>query len=436
MKAILRKKSRILNNKLVRDTMIYTVTDSIGKGVGFLLLPIVSFYVSPGELGIATNFTVLTSILSLLGGLAVVNSLPYFYYEQTPEQNKKLVSNLLLLCISLCLILAILDACLNVTVEYYLKLDYILQLYAVLCVSCTLINGASFQLLRLQDKSIWFAGIQIVQIFLHCCLVFFFVIWLNWGGRGKVYADTGAAILLVGVHVFLMYRRGFIGKCFDKLYIKKLLKFGLPLLPHSLSFWLKGGMDKIFITQFGGGLYQNGLYSMAMTLMSIYSLISSGFFRAYNPSLQKRLASITKENEKTEKLKIVRITYICIGLFLLLSFITVAASWFILYFVVDDKYEDSFMFIPWLVAGLFVQSIYSFSIELIYKMKKTVGLGMITFTGSLIQMALAYYLIKENGVIGAAYSSLLGTILISITLFLYSRKVYPMPWFSFFKNHT
>ena len=68
-------------NPLVKDTFIYTTTDAIGKGVAFLLLPLVSFYVSPEELGIATNFVVLTSIMTLLGGMAVVNSLPYFYYE-------------------------------------------------------------------------------------------------------------------------------------------------------------------------------------------------------------------------------------------------------------------------------------------------------------------------------------------------------------------
>ena len=30
--------------------------------------------------------------------------------------------------------------------------------------------------------------------------------------------------------------------------LKKLLKFGIPLLPHSLSFWFKSGFDKILLT--------------------------------------------------------------------------------------------------------------------------------------------------------------------------------------------
>lgn len=435
MKELLANKIHKFKNPIVRDTFIYTITDSIGKGVGFLLLPLVSFYVPPGELGIATNFVVLTSILSLLGGLAVVNSLPYFYYEQTHDQNKRLVSNLLIICLTLCGMLAVMDCFIHSFVYEFLKLDTKMQLYAILCVSCTLINGASFQLLRLQDKPYCFAGIQLFQIAIHCLLVVVFVIAFKWGGRGKVFADTGAAILLVGLHIYIMYKNKFLDVCIDKVYIKKLLRFGIPLLPHSLSFWLKSGMDKIYITQYGGGLYQNGLYSMAVTLMSIYTLISNGFFRAYNPALQKRLANITPENEEKEKRDIVRVTHKSICMFLLLALFTIGASWVVLFYIVDDKYENSFQFVPYLVAGLFVRAIYSFAIEFIYKKKKTLVLGIITFIGSVIQMMLAYFFIRAYGVIGAAYSSLIGSIIISIALFIYSRRVYPMPWFSFFKEN-
>lgn len=421
-----------LKSPLVRDTFIYTITDSIGKGVGFLLLPLVSFYVTPDELGIATNFVVLTQIASLLAGLAIVNSLPYFYYEQTKEQNQKLVSSLLFICMVLCVSLLLLDWLLNSFLSDSLKLDIGLQVYAIICVACTLIGGVNFQLLRLQDKSLWFAGIQLVQTLIHCALVLLFVVELKWGGRGKIYADTGAVILLSIVHLLLMFKQQFLSFKIEKSYCIKLLKFGVPLLPHSLSFWLKSGVDKIFITQYGGGLFSNGLYSMALTLMSIFSLVSNGFFRAYNPALQKRLANIKPENEKNEKLKIVKLTYLCLTAFLILALLTIALSWVILNYMVDDKYKESFIFIPWLVTGLFINIIYSFAIEFIYKMKKTLVLGLITFTGSLIQMVLTYYFVKQWDALGAAYSALVGYVLISIAIFIYSCKVYPMPWFNVF----
>ena len=71
---------------LVRETFVYTATDAFGRAMGFILLPFVSFYMPPDELGIATNFTVLTTIITLLAGQAVVNALPYFFYEQSKEE--------------------------------------------------------------------------------------------------------------------------------------------------------------------------------------------------------------------------------------------------------------------------------------------------------------------------------------------------------------
>lgn len=65
-------------------------------------------------------------------------------------------------------------------------------------------------------------------------------------------------------------------------------------------------------------------------------------------------------------------------------------------------------------------------------MKKTLVLGLITFTGSLIQMVLTYYFVKQWDALGAAYSALVGYVLISIAIFIYSCKVYPMPWFNVF----
>ena len=62
-----------LHKTLVKETFVYTLTDVIGKAMSFILLPIVSFFMPPMELGIATNFTVLTTLITLLAGLAIVN---------------------------------------------------------------------------------------------------------------------------------------------------------------------------------------------------------------------------------------------------------------------------------------------------------------------------------------------------------------------------
>ena len=115
-------------------------------------------------------------------------------------------------------------------------------------------------------------------------------------------------------HLYRLIKAGYIEVKIKYGYIKDLLKFGLPLLPHSLSFWLKGGADKIIITNFCG-LYQNGLYSMALTMNSIYNLVSNALMNAYVPNLQKRLSSVKEENLENEKRSVIKQNYLIVAVF-------------------------------------------------------------------------------------------------------------------------
>lgn len=67
--------AHIFNNTLIREPLVYTVTDVIGKAMSFVLLPIVFFYMPPEEFDIATNYTVITTLVLIFTGLGVVNSL-------------------------------------------------------------------------------------------------------------------------------------------------------------------------------------------------------------------------------------------------------------------------------------------------------------------------------------------------------------------------
>lgn len=422
-----------MNKDLVKDTFIYTATDTFGKAIGFLLLPLVSFYLSPDELGIATNFTVLTSIVTLLAGEALVNSLPYFFYEQNKKQNTKLISNLLIMCTIACLCFLLLLLCIQKLIFQHIKIDITFQALAILSVFLHLFSNANFILLRLENKARQFASIQLVQIFFHCFFVILFVIIWKLGGKGKIFSEILPVFLLFFVHITMLVKKGYFRLYIDKENTWRLLKFGLPLLPHSLSFWLKGGMDKVFITTYCG-LYQNGLFSMAITITSLYTIVRNAFFKAYTPYLQKRLAEITSENERQEKLKIVKQIYFFFGIFFIIAIGAIIGGWIILHYVVDAKYQESFKFLPWLILGMYIYAIYSFTIEFIYKQKKTLVMGLITFSGSIVQMGLSYFLIRNIGIMGAVYSSVVGTLIVSFAIFTYSNRVYSMPWFSVFKK--
>ena len=416
-----------LHKTLVKETFVYTLTDVIGKAMSFILLPIVSYFLPPSELGIATNFTVLTTLIILLAGLAIVNSIPYFFYEQNKEENVSLISNLLMLCLGLCVVVGGLASCFSQLIFEYLQLSLHIQLLGVVFVIGSLISSINLILLRLENKPKQFAVLQILQIILHAAFVILFVIVLRGGGEGKIYAEVLVFSIIGMIHLVMMLKKGYISLRFQVQWIKRLLRFGLPLLPHSISFWLKSGMDKIFITTYCG-LQFNGLYSMAISVSSVYTMLMQSFFNAYTPNLQKRLAGFDGGQCYEEKRNIVKQIYLIYALFGVVGMMAIAVCWVIFHYMIDSKYLPAMAYIPLIILANFIYTFYNFTIEFIYKVKKTLVMGIITFTGSLIQMLLSYVLIKEYGVMGAVYSLLIGNTLITIGISVYSNMVYRMPW--------
>ena len=421
-------KYNFINKTLVKDTAIYTVTDMLGKAMSFVLIPIVSFYLSPDELGLATNFTVMTSMLILLAGVAIVNSIPYFFYEQDKDENNALISNLLILAFFVCTFFCFVILVFSSVINEYLKFDIYVQYLAVVYVICSLISQTNLLLYRLEDKPKLFALFQIVQIVLHALFVVLFVIIVRGGGVGKIYAEVMVFLFMGIIHAVMLRRRGYLVIHINTSWMKKLIIFGLPLLPHSISFWFKSGTDKILITTFCG-LFYNGLYSMALSVASIYTMLVNSFFNAYTPYLQKRLAQMTPETETREKKSIVKQTYFLFFLFFVVAVLTICGSWIIFEYMLNQKYLPAFQYLPLIIIAYFIYSFYSFVVNYIYKVKKTLVMGIITFTGSLIQMTLSYFMIEDFGVMGAVYSLLLGNALVTIGIFIYSNMVYPMPWF-------
>ncbi|GHV66293.1 polysaccharide biosynthesis protein [Spirochaetia bacterium] len=425
--------NNIIHNKLLRSTFIYTLTDGLNKALGFLLIPWVSFYLIPEELGIVTNFQVLQNILLLLAGQAIVNSLPYFFYNRSKKEVGTFIFNLLFLIIITNAFFVLLIFFLFNHIESVLQIGLPFQLLTIVNVICTLITTLNMTLFRLEEKPLQFAFWQTLQIILNVSLVILFVIVLKWGAIGKIYSLVITSSVTGLINMVLLIKQKYIVFKISRGYLKEILKFGIPLLPHSLSFWIKSGVDKIVITTYCG-LTQNGIFSMALSIGAVFSLFSAAFNNAYCPYLQKRMNLFTQESVVDEKRKIVKQAYLLGMGYVFLGVFSFLFIWLCFHYFIDKQYIESIGYMPWIIAGQIFTGFYHLVIQYVYFAKKTIGLGIITFSCSVLQILFTFIFIQLYGTIGAAYSTCLGALITFVLVWIYSNHVYDMPWFYFIKR--
>ena len=74
------------------------------------------------------------------------------------------------------------------------------------------------------------------------------------------------------------------------------------------------------------------------------------------------------------------------------------------------------------------------TIQYPYSVKKTMGLGAITFSCSLLQLLATYICVSNFGKDGIKISIIIGSVVTCLGVWIYSNKVYPMPWLTFWKR--
>ncbi|NDV69012.1 lipopolysaccharide biosynthesis protein [Dysgonomonas sp. 25] len=422
----------ILSRPLIKNSFIYVVTDGINKAIPFLLLPIITYYIIPSEYGLITNFNVLVQILSVFCYSSTLAALPARFYRLDGEQIKKYVSNMLILNTLITILVLFLLLLFNQFIEVKLKISLLFQIGAIILVWSASITNVNLVLWRCEERAFAFGKYQISQSLLNAITTIVFVIICLLGWKGRVYSYIFSSFVFGLFSLFLLRRKGYLELSISKDYIKQILYFGIPLIPLAISYWFKSGFDKIIITDLCG-MAENGLYSVAMTLGAIVTMVLSSFNGAYGPYVFKKLAYFDESTNSltNEKRQLVKLTYGFIALMILLIFIIYWISYAIIYFVYDFSYRESVKYLPYIMISQFFYGGYLMFVHYFYHCSKTKILGIVTFLLSVAQILLAYFLIKNIGAVGVVIASALISFLTFVFVMVYAMRIYKLPWLNF-----
>jgi O-antigen/teichoic acid export membrane protein len=404
---------KILKSDLLKNGIVYIFTDGIYQGIPFLILPVLSYYLSPEDYGIVSNFTIISNLLIILLGLSSESYLSINFYKITNNQRITFIQSYLIVTFyTLVVVTALLFIFKNVLFDAF-NLPYALIVPVLVYSFTQKIENFFLQILRFENKKFQYLYLRVVHVVLDVIISLFLVIKLNQTYDGRIIGMVISSLIIIIVPLLVFNKNKVFTSSRDKKVISFFFKYGLSLIPHSSSNWVKAGFDRAIITK-NFGLAENGLYSSGSQVGLLLGLLLVAINKAFSPFIFQELSNSDKLfPPKLKKFIFFYIPILIIGT-LFFSFI---GNLFIVIFF-SSSYQDSTNYVLLISISQAINGLYLLLVNFVFYYKKTIYLSIISILSSVIHIVSCYFLIQHFQAIGAAYANIISTSFLTLGVIL------------------
>jgi len=412
-----------------RSLSIYTITSIINAGVPFLLLPVLTYYLTTEEYGLLAIIQIFIIFIIPLISINIQSTIQLEYHDLSKEEFALWVSSVLLIPLVTVFIICLLFILLESMINSFININIYWILSIPLIAFVQVVPQTILAIYKISERVMNYAKYQLALTLLNLLLTLFFVILLQLTWEGRLFAIFFTYLIFSFLGIYLLIRMNLLVFRINKEYILQALKIGLPLILHVVSAVLFMMSDRLFISYYLGN-EAVGIYSVGAQIAMIAMIIQQSFNQAWVPFLFKNLKIASIES----KIKIIKVSYMAIIFFILLPFMIELINPLLFYFFINDKFIDSMQYVFWIALGYSLLGIYKVVTNYIFYKKRVKILSFMTFFSLIFNLILNYVLIHKYGSIGVAYGTAITIAIFFILAFLIANRIYPMPWLFFLKG--
>jgi len=431
--------------KLLGQTAIYGLSSIVGRLLNYLLVPLYTYTLPPGEYGMVTELYSYVALIFafLLYGIETT----FFRFSETEKNSKKVLSTASFSLLGSTMIFLV--VALIFRQEIALSIGYINHVnfitWFILIIGFDTLTAIPFAWLRQQNKAMKFAVLKLINIFVSLGLNLFFILYcprvIQVGESHMLYhfvssffngehlvqyifistlvASAVTFLLLLPVYRSLKYG-------FDKYLWKKMMPYALPILVVNIAGLVPISMDKILLPfLYSGsheeGMQQLGIYGANAKIAVIMLLFIQTFRYAADPFF---FSEAQNKNARQTYARVMH-WFVIFG-----SFIFLATMMFIdiIKYMVGESYREGLYVVPILLMANLMLGIY-YNLSFWYKLtNKTIYGAWFSVIGAIIAIALNFVLVPRFGLYGSAWS-VFAAYFVPLLLSLYfGRKNYPIPY--------
>jgi len=275
---------------------------------------------------------------------------------------------------------------------------------------------------RAEQRSVAFTIATLLNIGITVPLTVILVVVYKQGPLGIIVGNlSGTLVVFIAL---LGYRREQLGLQFDRKLLRAMNRFGFPLMGAALATWVLNFGDRLMLAKLLHGTYaldQLGQYSLAIKISSAMVLL----FTAFQVAWPAFAYSIEDEGEAKRTYSFV-LTYLMFIAAWAAVGLSLFAPWIVRLLARNPHYWPAAEAIPALAyASVFFAGFIVVTIAT-GRARRTQFNWVATTAGAALNFGLNLWLIPAYGMLGAAYATLAGYILIMVLRTWNAQQVYPV----------
>lgn len=416
----------------IKQSAIYGLSRISTKLISFVLLPLITLNFTVSEFGIYVLTESLWQIFWAIFSFGLESGIVRWYLEITDSNEKKtFLSSAYLFLFSFNFILIMLIYLFSPQLSGLIYENSSYSKFVVYSSLIAFVESFSFVIflqLRIEEKVKSYTILAVLSTIISLALQVYFLQYSQIKLEGIFIAKIIAPLVIIIILLPYIFRHLRIG--FDKQLMKELLKYSFPIMIAGLILTLLNQIDRN-ILGYLSNLSNVGIYGLAYSISGLVNfLIVSPFVLSFTVLSWKKLKS---ENAKRFYTK--SITYLFLSVVYVSTFISLFTPHLIKVFTLKTDYWAAASYVPIVIMAVPFYGIHFIGIFSFYVTKKTKYVFLSYSIALFSNILLNFIFIPIWGIYGAALVNLFSFALLTIVIYLLSRKNYffDYEWFKIVK---
>jgi O-antigen/teichoic acid export membrane protein len=415
---------RIMGSSLFRRSFVYTISASLSALTNFLLLPVLTRYLSPADYGIIETFLSLSSLLAAIVILGANTSLSKDYFK-LPEQDRGIYIGNALLLKGTAGFLAIAVLCFrpaSAALGNWLHIPAMVILLAAVVALAKAVSSLAQVLFQLQKRVATFAIFTNASTLGELALSVTLIVGLGLQWQGRV-IGIAVSYSVAALAALIWLKHNKLLQILPLKYAGTILSSSLPLVIAQVAGWTQMMVDRLIISHLVNPS-ATGLYAVGSRFAMVILMIETSFSLAWLPFVYEGL---NKKSHAADR-KIVQATYLfSLGL-IGFSLVYGLTSKFLLYAMVPKRYYGAGGYILLLSLAYCADGICKLFLGYLLHNNRATAYSAILCSSAVIDVGLCYLFVVRFGPIGAAWATLISFLYATAVTILVAVKTHRMPW--------